>query len=255
WLDCFWNSLTGLDVSNNTALTNLFCGYNSLTGLNVSGATALTILGCWSNYITSLDVTNNTALTDLDCNSNSLTGLDVSKNTALTYLDCNNNSLTGLDVSNNTALTELYCDNNSLTSLDVRNANNTLLFYCWSFPPYTCFNTFDATNNPFLYCISVDDTAYSNANWSSKKDSWAVFSNDCMTVGIKDNEPSQPTITTANNTITIEGNGTASIYNLRGQRIHHSKLTGKNTIFLEKGIYLVRVQDGNRGITKKVYVN
>ncbi|MCH7535026.1 MAG: T9SS type A sorting domain-containing protein, partial [Bacteroidetes bacterium] len=46
-----------------------------------------------------------------------------------------------------------------------------------------------------------------------------------------------------------------SIYNLQGQRVHQSKLTGKTSISLDKGIYLVRVIDGKRGIIKKVYLN
>ena len=124
YLNCDYNQLTSLDVSNNTALTVLLCS-NSLTSLDVSNNTALTVLDCSSNQLTSLDVSNNTALTWLDCEDNELTSLDVSNNTALTGLDCSSNQLTSLDVSNNTALTELWCDGNQLTSLDLR--NNTAL--------------------------------------------------------------------------------------------------------------------------------
>ena len=87
-IDCFRIELTALDVSKNTALTELYCEGNSLT---------------------TLDVSKNTALTDLCCGFNLLTTLDVSKNTALTELCCEGNLLTTLDVSKNTALTELYC--------------------------------------------------------------------------------------------------------------------------------------------------
>ena len=196
YLDCSSNSLTGLHVTNNTALTDLYCAGNSLTSLNVSKNTALTWLYCADNSLTGLHVTNNTALTFLRCYNNSLTDLDVSKNTALTklhcagnsltsldvsgataliYLHCANNSLTGLDVSKNTALTDLRCGGNSLTGLDVRNGNNGNFWY------------FNAINNPNLTCISVDDASWSNANWSSDKDSLTVYSNDCITVGTKDN--------------------------------------------------------------------
>ena len=124
-LVCDYNQLTALDVSKNTALTHLECNNNQLTSLDVSKNTALTKLLCRDNQLTSLDISKNTALTDLDCYSNRLTSLDVSKNTALTYLVCNVNELTSLDVSKNTALTELSCDSNQLTTLDV--SKNTVL--------------------------------------------------------------------------------------------------------------------------------
>ncbi|MDT8418283.1 MAG: putative metal-binding motif-containing protein, partial [Lutibacter sp.] len=41
-LECNYNQLTSLNVSNNTALTSLYCNYNQLTSLNVSNNTALT---------------------------------------------------------------------------------------------------------------------------------------------------------------------------------------------------------------------
>ena len=118
-LICTFNSLTSLDVSQNTALTELYCEFNQLTSLNVSGATALEDLFCHNNQLTSLDVSQNTALTNLHCNDIQLTSLDVSNNLALTTLACHYNQLTSLDVSNNTYLDALLCDNNQLTSLDV----------------------------------------------------------------------------------------------------------------------------------------
>ena len=117
--------MTALDVSKNTALTELVCSFNKLTALDVSKNTALTELDCSINELTALDVSKNTALTELYCNENRLTSLDVSKNTALLYLTCVVNQLTSLDVSKNTALTELNCSINELTALDV--SKNTAL--------------------------------------------------------------------------------------------------------------------------------
>ena len=87
-LICWGNELTSLDVSKNTALTELWCPTNKLTSLNVSKNTALKYLNCNNNQLTSLDVTKNTALIQLYCSSNKLTSLDVSKNTVLTDLWC-----------------------------------------------------------------------------------------------------------------------------------------------------------------------
>ena len=124
-LDCRWNQLTSLDVSQNTALQVLNCNDNPLTSLVLGGNTAMTKLLCANNQLTALDVSKNTALEELDCGDNQLTSLDVSANTALKQLYCMNNPLTALDVSKNTALTDLNCINTQLASLDV-SANTAL---------------------------------------------------------------------------------------------------------------------------------
>ncbi|MCH7534752.1 MAG: T9SS type A sorting domain-containing protein [Bacteroidetes bacterium] len=79
----------------------------------------------------------------------------------------------------------------------------------------------------------------------------------CDPVSIEDLEPTQHTITSHNKTITITGRGTTTVFNLQGQRVHQSRLTGKTSISLEKGIYLVRVSaaGGGRSVTKKVYLH
>jgi len=153
-LNCANNQLSSIDVSANNALTNLYCQNNQLSSLDVSNNPALFDLRCIDNQLTSIDVSANPALYILICDSNQLTSLDVSDNNALAALYCYNNQLTSLDVSANPALIELSCDNNQLTSLDVRNGNNTDFWF------------FNATTNPNLTCIFVDDVSYSFANWT-----------------------------------------------------------------------------------------
>ena len=121
YLNCSWNGLTSLDVSQNIALEFLNCAGNQLTGLDVSNNTNLTYLFLGTNQLTSLDLSNNLALTYLNCSWNGLTSLDVSQNIALEFLNCAGNQLTGLDVSNNTNLTYLFLGTNQLTSLDLSN--------------------------------------------------------------------------------------------------------------------------------------
>jgi hypothetical protein len=121
-------SLEGIASFKN--LTVLNCSFNQLTSLDVSNNTALTYLDCSNNQLTLLDVSNNTALTDLDCSSNQLTSLNLSNNTALTDLDCYYNQLTSLNFSNNTALTDLFCFSNAITSLDIRPIKTLERFYC-----------------------------------------------------------------------------------------------------------------------------
>ncbi|MCH7535027.1 MAG: T9SS type A sorting domain-containing protein [Bacteroidetes bacterium] len=235
-----------IQVSEASVFTGqIFCansGISDLTG--IEAFTALTYLSCQGNLLTNLNVSSNIALLMLQCSGNLLITIDVSNNILLNELHCQINSLTSLDITNNPALWFLWCNNNSLTSLDLRNGNNINM-------DWLAINAFD---NPDLYCISVDNETWSNSNWINK-DSWAVYSNDCATVGIEENEINQPSITSYNNTITIKGKGTTSIYNLRGQRVHQSKLTGKKTISLGRGIYLVRVISEGRSVTKKIYLN
>ncbi|UMB59698.1 gliding motility-associated C-terminal domain-containing protein [Lutibacter sp. A80] len=163
-LDISLNDLTTLDVTKNTALTHLYVYDNNLTSLDVSNNTALTSLPVYKNNLTSLDVTKNTALTYLNVGDNSgLSTLDVTKNTALTYLSCYGNSLTSIDLSKNIALFNLDIRENNLTSLDISNNTN--------------LDEFDATDNPNLTCIQVDNVANIGTNW--EKDATATYSEDC----------------------------------------------------------------------------
>jgi len=63
----------------------------------------------------------------------------------------------------------LYCNNNQLSSLNLKNGNNTKINS----------NNIILYINPNLSCIQVDDVAYSNANWSARKDATAYFSENC----------------------------------------------------------------------------
>ena len=82
-LNCFWNLLTSLNVSNNTALFYLNCSDNQLTSLDISNNTSLEFLYCYTNQLTTLDISKNTALQGLMCHENPLTSLDVANNTDL----------------------------------------------------------------------------------------------------------------------------------------------------------------------------
>lgn len=187
-LDCGFNQLTNLDVTNNTLLTKLICLYNQLTSLDVSQNLSLNWLDCDSNQLlsvdlvqnsalvyldldycqlTSLNITQNTALTSFSCAYNQLTEMDVTQNVELYYFACVNNQIAHLNVTQNTELVHLMCYNNQLTCLNVKNGNNSNLFY------------FDATSNPNLTCIEVDNEAWSTSNWVDV-DPQSSFSTNCV---------------------------------------------------------------------------
>lgn len=170
-LYCGDNPLTGIDLSNNTALEILSCYNDGLSSLDVSHNIALKELYCWDNQLGSLDVQSNLALLQLACNGNQLVNLDVSHNTYLTTLSCSSNKLIGLDVSKDTALTSLDCNDNQLTSLNLKNGNNAAM------------KTVDMQNNPNLMCIQVDDAAKADAYTAAtywQKDTTANYNENCM---------------------------------------------------------------------------
>ena len=150
-LNCGYNQLTSLDVSQNIGLTTLYCGNNQLIVLDVSQNIGLTILGCPTNHLTSLDISQNLALVSLGCGGNLLTTIDVSQNTALTWFNCAYNDLISLDVSQNIGLTELHCSGNQLTDLDV--SQNTALEVLYvHFNPLTNIDVSQNLDLTYLNC-------------------------------------------------------------------------------------------------------
>ncbi len=153
-LRCHNNSLTTLDVSNNSMLNRLVCSDNQLTTIDISMHPNFLILNCSGNNISNLDLSQNTNLIQLSCSGNQLMTLNLNQNTNISYLYCSDNLLSTLNLNANPALTTIRCQNNQLTSLYIQNGNNINI------------NDFNASNNPNLMCVFVDDMVWSTANWT-----------------------------------------------------------------------------------------
>ena len=159
--------LTGIE--DFTDLMVLECIYNQLTSIDITQNTDLVSLICYGNLLTSIDVSQNINLTLLgvgypqDLTGNQLTSLDISNNIALEKLACTSNQIECLDISNNTALTELHCNYNSLEQLNTRNGNFNNMYV-------------NATNNN-LTCIEVDNISTATNNWDF--DSFASLTTNC----------------------------------------------------------------------------
>jgi Leucine-rich repeat (LRR) protein len=188
------NMVTSLNVSNKNiseltgiedfiSLQTLICSNNQLESIDISQNIVLSYLDCNFNILTSLDVSQNLALTLLACRANQISGLDVSNNILLEYFSCRDNLLNDLDVSQNSNLLRLWCFNNQLTSLNVKNGNNTNILN----------SDFDATNNPNLTCIQIDNLAWNTTNWTNI-DSQAYFSEDCNSTYVPDDNFEQALI-------------------------------------------------------------
>ncbi|WP_299104287.1 hypothetical protein [uncultured Tenacibaculum sp.] len=113
------NSLTAINLSNNTALQTLGLSENDLTTIDLSKNINLTSLDLGANKLTALDVSNNVLLTRLECPVNDITSIDISKLTKLTFLELFQTDITTLDIKNNLVLEKLILYKTKLTSLDV----------------------------------------------------------------------------------------------------------------------------------------
>jgi hypothetical protein len=101
-LNCSDNQLTNLDVSSNLMLSYLIVFNNSLTSVNVTQNTALTRFWCMFNDISNLDLSQNSGLVFLQANNNLLTSLNIANGNNTNVIACitNNNSLTCITVDN-----------------------------------------------------------------------------------------------------------------------------------------------------------
>ncbi|MDE1207450.1 choice-of-anchor D domain-containing protein [Tenacibaculum larymnensis] len=145
------NSLTSIDLSQNTAITRLTLRGNSLTALDLSANTALQTVLIQQNNISSIDLTNHSSLGNFQCGDNNIStlvlpttanslktlylehnqisSLDVSMYPDLRTLVVYNNNLTSIDISSNPKVNSLHARYNNLSSLNVANGNNVNFLY------------------------------------------------------------------------------------------------------------------------------
>lgn len=294
-LDCFDNNLVSLDLSQNTALETLSCGYNELSFLNLAQNLALKELDCstnqlanldithninleslsaYYNLLTNIDITQNINLIELDVDNNNITDLNVSQNILLQFITvfdnniselnltqnnnliglvCENNQLSALDLSQNLELTFLRIHHNNLNFVDIRNGNNMNLSY------------FDATNNPDLTCIFVDDSNYCEDSPLWSKDPTATYvenQQECDDLaGIEDFSVQKIKIypNPVKNVLHIETSIyplQIAVYNIHGGKILQTSTKNKHQINfspLKSGIYFIQLSnDKNQSITKKI---
>lgn len=152
--------VTGLEDFN--ALISLDCSFNELTTLDVSNNTALETINASNNKLNDLPLVSNVKLLNLKVSNNLLTSISINNLQLLETLYVSSNQLESIDVSSNSNLIELYCQNNLLTQdkLNIKNGNNQNL------------NKLNTTGNPNLECILVDDAAAVIFNQNGHYDLW-----------------------------------------------------------------------------------
>jgi len=154
-------------------------------------------------------------------------------------------------------LITLLCQDNQLNSLNIQNGNNTNILGA----------NFNATNNPNLICILVDDVTWSTANWTNI-DAASTFVNNqaaCDALYVADNtfetqlslypNPVKNSFTIQNNSNYILEN--LSIYDMLSKLVLQTNNTN-NTIdvsTLKNGIYLVKITSDSKTAVQKIIIN
>lgn len=145
-LDCSYNELTVLDLSQNAELVTVNCRSNRLIELNTQPNRLLKELDCSRNHIRTLDLSQNPALEKLECHENILSKLELSSNPRLKVLTCSYNSLHELRLQDNTALERLDCGSNYLIDLDLASCRELTEIRC----NHNHLTGLDTSGNPSL---------------------------------------------------------------------------------------------------------
>jgi hypothetical protein len=170
-LNCSGNNLTTLNLStlnNLTNLTELNCSFNSISFIDVNTQVyqQLEWFYCDNNNLSFIEITP--IMWVVRCVNNNLTYLPYFGG-SLISLTCDGNNLTELDLSNAFYLSSVSCRDNSLISLDISTGN--MLTY---------FLYLDATYNPQLECVIVDDPVWATTNFLASIPQTSFYSEDCI---------------------------------------------------------------------------
>lgn len=162
-LECYYNNLKTIDLSNNKKLSYINCHHNQLKELDVSGLPLLKTFYCGHNELPSINVRKNEMLEDFDCQDNHLDTLDVSQNKELVKLGCGHNNLTELDVSENKKLKTLGFYENKLRNLNLGNQTELEWLSCGKNP----LSVLDVSANTNLETLLVPETNLTELNVSA----------------------------------------------------------------------------------------
>ena len=183
---CRYNQLTQLGLTNNINIKNVVCDNNELSSIDVSQCQNLEWLFLNGNNLSTINLNYNPHLVDLSIRNNPLVSIDLSQNLELFYLDVSGSLMQNIDLSINSNLVHFDARNNEfLETVNFKNNYNTV-FDTTDFVIYTSNSGYDyyyspyfnASNNPNLQTICVDDVAYATTKFTNI-DPNTVFVEDC----------------------------------------------------------------------------
>lgn len=280
WLDCSYNNLTNLDLTSNSFLEIIFAEGNQIATLDINNLVQLTNLSINNNLLSSINLSTNINLTNISVAQNSLSSIDLSNNLRLYDLSVFNNPLTSLNLTANDSLGMFTCANTLIDSIDLSQNINLWIIGVSDNVNLNYLNIkngllwgllyLNATNNPNLSCIEVDDVGIANTRDNNGwiKDASAVYSTDCSTISIEENINKKYEMqiypNPTNNLVTVQlaelpSNGMVNIKDVLGKTLLQQKITSINTEInvnhLPKGIYYVELVDDSYQYAKKLVVN
>jgi hypothetical protein len=163
-LNCEYNQISNLSLTNNSALQTLICNYNLITELDISYNTELRTLSASGNFFESIDLSNNFNLEFIQSNFGQLDSLNTSHNPLLRFLYVQGNSLTDLDLSQNPLLIGIIIDNNDIDDLNIGTNTGLNFVYCRNIlvSELNLSNnieliTLDCKNNDLLEYIAINN--------------------------------------------------------------------------------------------------
>lgn len=254
------NPITSVNVTQNTLLEELTVSTQTgtLNSINVSQNINLRALEVGANNLSTLNVTNNGQLTYLNFGLNPISNINLTFNPLLEFVGAYSSNLTDLDLSSNFNIQTVLCYDGQLTSLNLKNGNNNR-----NPEDVLVLSYIDATNNPSLSCIQVDDevAALNNPNWF--KDLTTSYSQNCLTLSVNENDlvdlisiypnPSKDILN-----IKLHSNNNyveATVYDIQGKRLITKAIdTEKGFIDISKiasGMYLLTLETKTTSTTKR----
>lgn len=248
------SDLTG--IQDFTSIEALYIENNPITTIDLSGNPILYDVSLKNLNLTSITFSSSSIIAFLDLSNNTISSINLSSLPNLQYLNLEGNSITDLDLSSKTSLTEIYVNNNNLASLTIKNGFNSNL------------TGFNATNNPSLTCIEVDDEGNATSgtgnysNWL--KDATASYSNDCNSLSIKEdfidtsisfypNPVNTESFIKFNN---LNHSFDLTVYDLTGKVIDKMKINDNNYEIsrLKTGVYFISIVLNNHVYRNKLIV-
>ena len=119
------NQINEIILDNNLNLLELNCGFNDISSIDVSQNTNLEILAVHANLLSEINTDFNTSLRVFDCSENNISSIDISNNNDINILYCFDNFLSELNLSHITkSLSVLRCGQNpNLSCIQVSDEN------------------------------------------------------------------------------------------------------------------------------------
>lgn len=292
-LDCTYNQITALDLTNNLAIQNLFSSHNLINNIVLPNFVNAIAIDLSFNLLNTIDLSNLSQLVSLFLNNNQLNSI-VFDNPNFTYLvdggiDVSNNPLVTLNMNqlrnsptvfgetydnieiNNTLLTQIVCPLAYVKYYYINdNPNLELISFKNQRLENFIDNDFDTglfiSNNTNLNTICVDDL--SGPDTTEQEFFENYFNNSSIIVSSTICNLS--TTTFENSSISLYPNPTNSILNIfanttiysivilnsLGQELYGQK--SSNSIDLSDfltGTYFVKIETENGLVTKRVIKN